>query len=688
MEEKNIVPDYELIECRQSSINARTFSANTCDFEIDLATPAIMQPGDSLKVGSVFLDTPGDNGGLIDLEANDPANPGVCNISMDFGYYLYDLPTTNESIYRGDDASGGGVNLPPVIASKDYTPARTDASEFDGDLYVACSKDVAADVNQTTTITAFNIVFDEKAVRDPDKYLPLAWFDFTVTFRHLDGQSTSTYEYRLEYPKGQTRTNELVMSFFKGNTLRLDNAFIQGLAAGVAREKLSYNPLKISTALPFTCLNRPGQNDIVIAGADQNVYNSAVLNLNSPDFLILENNLNGTKFQPIIETVSMSLPAGKYGAVELGQLIGRQFSKVDLSGDINAQPSNVINNKLLKSSRQMREELNALGKNDEVHFVRARDGGSIFQLKTKRAAPFADDSEEANYFVGTNEFGLVYDESMNMMHIDLMHMPLLDVSRRDQGGLAETRIYRNSLGAEFSGKAYSGIYIKNLTPNTLWSKSFKFDLDRTMATFREAAVNFGGVVGTALVPIFDVSDGKDNRLIPGINITSELDGIDMAVIKKRTGASGGPPQTAANTQTFELVPTLNTATVNYTDYLAATTTGHMSIFASGTIANDGYEGAGDGASQGYYQIEVDVGGVKTNFRGKDRSNNKVMSIISKYYSSTNYLSSYDEGSTEYFHKGKEPLTITKARIRVLDPDGSVSLMNQDNTVFLKISKTK
>jgi hypothetical protein len=65
-----------------------------------------------------------------------------------------------------------------------------------------------------------------------------------------------------------------------------------------------------------------------------------------------------------------------------------------------------------------------------------------------------------------------------------------------------------------------------------------------------------------------------------------------------------------------------------------------------------------------------------------------MSFISKYYSSTNYLSSYDEGSTEFFYKGNTPLKISKVHVRVLDPDGTLATINNDNTIFLKLQKTK
>ena len=198
-----------------------------------------------------------------------------------------------------------------------------------------------------------------------------------------------------------------------------------------------------------------------------------------------------------------------------------------------------------------------------------------------------------------------------------------------------------------------------------------------------------------MVPVFDIFDGQDNSLLAGKNITTELGSMDGCVVKKRTGASGGAPtdpdhptaQTVPNTACFDLVP--NFPGINlFIDYFASIQQDHIGIFGKGQVSNNSYGGDGSNEGLGYYQIEVDINGVSTDMKGKDIYNNKIMSVISKYYSSTNYLSSYDEGSTQFYYKGEYPLNISKVRVRVLDPDGTVANINTDNTIFIKLQKGK
>lgn len=729
----DIVPEYKLIECRQQGINSLTKTQNSPDFEVILPTPIELNPNESLKVGSVFLDTIQSDQGLITLP--DTTGNGTCDISMDIGYWLSDIPTTNEGRYRGDfdgpDAAGneGGL-LPPIVPSKNYAPARgaTPHTAFDGEKYVACQKLTGTDGANMIQLEGLRLEFTNHYVAHGHD----DWFNLELTISDANGQKIPFLNCGLQRPGTDHIIQKLLKPVPEGTGTNggqqfmiLNDDFVKAYndecnAQGVSSRLVGYKNFPILTR------NQPGANDILIFNiADgpgetgiQHVVNlcddmsKAGLALGHPSASLLRGltsaNTNfASKFQPIRNTITLNLPATSYGAADLSTLIGQNFVGVAQRGDDLAQAKdNLVNNQLLKTSRQLMQDFHDAGNpNDEVHFIRASDGTRSFQLNTIRDISGGGTPPQlANYYIGASNFGLNYNEESSKMNIDLMHIPFLDVSTRDGGGLPETRIYKNATNNEIVGDAYSGIFIFSLSPTTLWRDQFKFNMNDLITGYTEKQVSFAndgsGNPVLSNVPVFDISatSGQDNRLIAGRNITTELAALDSAIIKKRTGAAGGKPndptpanrtpQTSANTQAFDLCTQVET-NAGFIDYFASTTNEHISIDAKGEIQNNSYGNINAADQSGYYQIEVSINGINTDIKGQDLYNNKIMSVISKYYSSTNYLSSYDEGSTEYFHKGDEPIKISSVKIRVLRSDGTLAdELADDNSIFLKITKEK
>jgi hypothetical protein len=702
----NLLPEFKLIECRQQANASKSFVTRGCDFETILPDGLELKNGESLSVASCFLDTIANDSGLIQLPNNDPANPDNCIISASFFYYLADIPTTNEGRYRGDhdepppQGGNAGALLPPIVASKTYLPARN-LDDFDGELYIACSKTQKDPATPAVKIDGFRVIFTNDFIRNTEK--SQYWFILQLTFTDFDGVTQHQQIYQMNRPaKGKdTASNDIILSLLQeGNILEINNDFIQEYNRQCIEKGID-NQFVQRRVFGINSLNRPNDparpDDISVIDSLSAIGFSGITNINN---CVQTSPFTGSNdhLRPIVGTISMNLPVTTYGADELSQLIGREFSKANQENtNMKHAKDNICANALLKSSRQMRQELHDSGKPiDEVHFVRASDGNQTFQLNTLRVLNGGESASQlANYYIGSSQFGLIYDDTTSKMSIDLMHTSFLDVSQRDGGGLPETRIYKNSTDDEFIATTYSGVVLNDLQPPELWKDSFKFDLNKLLVGYREVEKVYQADPDVhTIAPVFDNFSGQDNRLIAGRNITTELGSIDGCVVKKRTGASGGDPtgnpatpQTSVNTACFDIVPPAPSNQF-FIDYFASIQQEHIGIFGKGQVINNSYGGDGSSEGLGYYQIEVDINGVSTDIKGKDRYNNKIMSVISKYYSSTNYLSSYDEGSTEFFYKGNTPLKISKVHVRVLDPDGTLATINNDNTIFLKLQKTK
>ena len=383
-------------------------------------------------------------------------------------------------------AKGGGAEgslLPPIVPSKTYSPNR-DLNTFDGEIYVACSKNVLNPANPVVTIDGLNLTFNSDFIRNQPSKAQKAfpyWFELNLQITDLDGVTQETVQYVLLRPaKGKnTGSNDIIMSLFnEGNKLLINNTFFKFYDQKITEMGIESQFVKRRN-FGFSSLNRnegAANADIKLLFPQDTLGEQGITNLG--EALITSDVTHGGNqhFRPIIGNVTMNLPVTTYGADELAQRIGREFSKVDQKGRLINQVAkdNLVANDLLKSAREMRQDLADAGKaSDEVHFIRARDGQSSFQLNTKRQIVGGESLEELqNYYVGSSQFGLIYDDETSKMSIDLMHTSFLDVSQRDGGGLPETRVYRNSNGSVFVASTYSGVILTDLQPTQLWKKCF------------------------------------------------------------------------------------------------------------------------------------------------------------------------------------------------------------------------
>ena len=69
------------------------------------------------------------------------------------------------------------------------------------------------------------------------------------------------------------------------------------------------------------------------------------------------------------------------------------------------------------------------------------------------------------------------------------------------------------------------------------------------------------------------------------------------------------------------------------------------------------------------------------------TNSKVQSIISRFYQTGTYTSSYNEGSIPFVYQGEQPVMLSDFRVRILDDTGNIAKqLGNTSTIFMEIIK--
>ena len=88
-------------------------------------------------------------------------------------------------------------------------------------------------------------------------------------------------------------------------------------------------------------------------------------------------------------------------------------------------------------------------------------------------------------------------------------------------------------------------------------------------------------------------------------------------------------------------------------------------------------------NSGYFLLEIN-GKMINEFTGNSFNSNLIMGVLSRYYSLGNYTSG-DTAGLSYIHKG-EPILITELGVRILQPNGELAQVGNDNAIFVKVIK--
>lgn len=469
---------------------------------------------------------------------------------------------------------------------------------------------------------------------------------------------------------GPKETIQITINSYKGREHRSKNAF-QGVGelfgAKSFRNTDSSEYLRINGNLtPFT--------------SEQNVTTDSQLDLTENAGWAWANGGNtvptgGSILSVREEFCNFTLPAGNYEPAELAQIINDemvQINKLGITGlrYANPPPSSLpniypIDNPFLSTMNQQLDKITTEGFKmvlcPEVFANEILVPGVKVPTATflsDGAASLADDR-----FIGSSQISMNYDTNLNKLNFDAMHMPVY-VSPGGSGERVPGITFPDDPATNQGGDTFpalmqpqinlGGTFFTTLEPADFWQTTLGFGDILVDAELVDSANEITLDDTTVLRPLII-------KLVPGKNIIGALSTIDSIVDK---GASTLVPVTE---------PTENSLT---TPIIASRTFNQ-------TLNNEGY-----------YLLEVGVNFPQKMIGGQINGNtlatnsNKVQSIITKYYTSGNFLQDTGSGSIAYTHVG-QPQLISDIDIRVVHPDGSQTTnteLGPKNSVFLEVVK--
>jgi len=338
----------------------------------------------------------------------------------------------------------------------------------------------------------------------------------------------------------------------------------------------------------------------------------------------------------LVNTETFTIPEGKYPVSEICEILTDKMTSLTLNG--NSFQTYPANNKFLLTNNQIRG-INNLANADQQHYVRF-DGQSFFT--------FGQLTANTDPFIGTTQVSFINDENINKIKIDAIHMSLLDTTTGNNITKYQQRGPSANNGPfELIGRN-GGIVFTDMQPQSFFEKiGFSYDDDHKI--FSHVGTNTVTIGGTTF----------QTQTLPvdiGRFTTTADSGLDTARLK-------------ANPYIFTGLSALNTG---------GSVQANKSILALNSIAQSS-------DNDGFFQIEVS--GIPTSsVVSKDKSNDRIHSIISRYFSSGSYTTAYNEGSQPIIYEG-EPTMISNLRVRILNSKGELSNdVNDKSTIFLEIQR--
>jgi len=365
----------------------------------------------------------------------------------------------------------------------------------------------------------------------------------------------------------------------------------------------------------------------------------------------------GSKWiHPDIEYAEIKILAGRYTPGEIATIItdslsNRESGAISSGGDIFPTDGTV-----LTTFWQHRLKVEDYVPSQEQFLIRASSPNTQGGFTIQKAMKVTSSDDASNRYIGTNEISLTYDTNLKKLAWDIMHFPIYVT---DPGAPATAQAIP---GIVFDGveaqASYSGIFFYSMTPDSFWNKQLGFPSMTTQWINQTQPMKIDNV---DYYPF--LTDPQ-----AGLNTTSVFNGLDLAV---------------EHTLLFSTPPPLNAGQ----DIPPVATGLTLPIVASREFdkaPND----------EGYYLIEIGfqlpqklIGGSNGSIGA--RNNNRVQSVMGKYFTSGNFLQDTGAGSIVYQHMG-EPLMVSELDITIRRPDGSIpdqTEIGPNNSIFLEIAKT-
>ena len=625
---------------------------NDADYNVSLKKSITIEKGDQIQLKSCFIDTRIANSQKIELKGDVLENGSISSqttISIDFGYYKSDVRGTFETEVPTESTEG------EFVYNFAYPSLRT------GRPMVAF-KEV---VNPTATL------------------LTCSEIEIILNFTSFSS-SGNTFSFTLPNEAGKLIPYTFILkkgfnSFITKDPHRDFSVFT---LTQPALDSIIHSDLCVFTWDKLPNFQKPVPPNTIDTILNYKSNQRVLKSISTTPYVTT----SAKTVEPYISNITFKLPSGLYDPNDVAELINSKCVEVDLDGDLSSKSYELTRNPLLKSIQQIR-----IDENQQLEFIDIADG----QTPRKHIYATGDGTNGnnalLNYVIGSSQFGLSYNETLQKMEFLQLHNSLFSGkffqigeagvdpvkigTAKEQTSAPEIRLIRNSsagnqaLDTKYMVNKNCGIYLTNLEPKSLWFDQMKFDpsIQVGLKPIEKTFINSGKY--TIHAP---------SKLDESSQITGDESGLDETIIKTlnaQIDTTGGPAYVTGGFKSFDIVQAIETGDEIITN-ISQTRTILAKESLGESISNEG----------GYYKIEIGMNGIRSDLRGFGE-NNKIQSIISKFYSQNSFTSSYSEGSIPYVHLSNEPLYINDFQVRILDPDNKLSRnIGENNSIFLEIVK--
>lgn len=366
--------------------------------------------------------------------------------------------------------------------------------------------------------------------------------------------------------------------------------------------------------------------------------------------------LNTNYIMPQIETLEFDIQPGRYTPGEISTVINDAISINETTpAGMNSYADDKwpVVSPCLTTIGQNKFQVDEDPKKNGQFFIRALEyDPNNFDPITRALIYSGSVSSATDAWIGSNQMAINFDANLNKLNFDIIHFPIYVTNPGDTTGSAIPGVtyLRGS-----PVLAYSGVFVTGLKPASFWQKQLGFTTMPVSWAQQDASFQNDS---QATFPF---------NLLPaiGTNITGAFNGIDLPV--QHTADFYRPPLDTAE------IPNVATSL----------TTPIISDRQFDKSPND----------EGFYLVEIGFKFPQQMISGSNgamgaQNNNRVQSIVGKYYTSGNFLQDTGAGSIAYEHRG-EPQLLTDLQISIRHPNGTIpspTEIGPDNSIFIEIVK--
>lgn len=367
-----------------------------------------------------------------------------------------------------------------------------------------------------------------------------------------------------------------------------------------------------------------------------------------------------TLYSPFETTTQITILANNYNTNDLALLISEKLSVANRDPIGTPYTQDMALSNFLFSVQDLP---------DNNRYINC-DNTQLFKILI---APEGTVTELDDFYLGTNQIALSYNETTQKFQFDYLHMPVYS----DQGDIccrilpAPTGLGTNQnfmTVAKNSGIFFTALSCvradDGVTPFDFWEGVLGFDLNSLIAPM--SPIISGLSFGQELPTLF-----QNVTLINGVNCTSGYVGLDATV--RKSGTAVPTTTTPISTVRTKFLTNEETKNVGFQSTITNTTA---------IIAPTSIQFLTDLSS--HFLLELKMNLINNVFG--INSYGSISGIVSKYYGYGSYTYGQTDGSITYVHKGASVI-IKQISVRILNSDKLTDLsVGLDNTIFMQVIK--